>query len=58
MLNAGAGLAANLRAEAVLVRHFARPRISDYLRITVGTNTQTDFLLAALAQCLDKARGR
>jgi hypothetical protein len=39
-----------------LVRHFATPRISDYLRITVGTNTQTDFLLAALARCLDKGR--
>jgi histidinol-phosphate aminotransferase len=49
----GAGLAASLREQAVLVRHFARPRISDYLRITVGTDTQTDVLLAALAQCLD-----
>ncbi|HEV7880783.1 histidinol-phosphate transaminase [Bradyrhizobium sp.] len=48
----GAGLAADLRARAVLVRHFANPRISDYLRITVGTNSQTDALLAALARCL------
>ena len=51
---AGAELAADLRAQAVLVRHFARPRISDYLRITVGTSAQTDVLLAALARCLDK----
>jgi histidinol-phosphate aminotransferase len=50
----GAALTADLRAHAVLVRHFAAPRIADYLRITVGTNTQTDFLLAALARCLDK----
>jgi histidinol-phosphate aminotransferase len=50
----GAALAADLRAQAILVRHFARPRISDYLRITVGTNTQTDLLLAALARCLDR----
>jgi histidinol-phosphate aminotransferase len=50
----GAALTADLRAQAVLVRHFATPRISDYLRITVGTNAQTDFLLAALARCLDK----
>ena len=49
----GAELTADLRAQAVLVRHFATPRISDYLRITVGTNTQTDILLAALARCLD-----
>jgi histidinol-phosphate aminotransferase len=52
---AGAELAAALRAQAVLVRHFAKPRISDYLRITVGTNTQTDLLLAALARCLGSA---
>jgi histidinol-phosphate aminotransferase len=50
----GAELTADLRAQSILVRHFALPRISDYLRITVGTNTQTDFLLAALARCLDK----
>jgi histidinol-phosphate aminotransferase len=53
----GAGLAAELRAQAVLVRHFAKPRISDYLRITVGTTAQTDLLLAALARCLDKGQG-
>jgi histidinol-phosphate aminotransferase len=52
----GAGLAADLRAQAVLVRHFAASRISDYLRITVGANTQTDVLLAALARCLDKGQ--
>jgi histidinol-phosphate aminotransferase len=51
----GAELTADLRAQAILVRHFAAPRISDYLRITVGTNTQTELLLAALARCLDKA---
>ena len=50
----GAELAAELRAQAVLVRHFAAPRISDYLRITVGTSTQTDLLLAALARCLER----
>jgi hypothetical protein len=32
----GAALAAALRQRAVIVRHFAAPRISDYLRITVG----------------------
>jgi histidinol-phosphate aminotransferase len=48
----GATLAAALRERAVLVRHFAAPRISDYLRITVGTGAQIDRLLAALAQIL------
>jgi len=50
----GGELAADLRAQAVLVRHFATPRISGYLRITVGTSAQTDLLLAALARCLGK----
>ena len=46
---AGAELAAGLRARAVLVRHFAKPRTAEYLRITVGTPAQTARLLAALA---------
>ena len=50
----GAGLAAALRERGVLVRHFARPRISPYLRITVGTDTQSDRLLATLADILSR----
>jgi histidinol-phosphate aminotransferase len=46
----GAALAAALRERAVLVRHFAAPRIADYLRITVGTPAQTDRLLEALRE--------
>ncbi len=45
----GAGLAAALRRRAVIVRHFAAPRISDYLRITVGTDAQIDRLLSTLS---------
>ncbi len=48
----GAKLAAALRAQGVLVRHFDRPRIADYLRITVGTPGDTDRLIAALARSL------
>lgn len=48
----GAELAAALRAQAVIVRHFGAARTADYLRITVGTPAQTDRLLAALAQIL------
>ena len=40
---------ANLREKGIIVRHFARPeRISNFLRITVGTDEQTTTLLAAL----------
>ena len=45
----GAALAAALREQAVIVRHFSAPRISDFLRITVGTDEQIDRLLSALA---------
>ncbi len=44
----GAALASALRQRAVIVRHFPAPRISDYLRITVGTDEQIDRLLSAL----------
>lgn len=45
----GAGLAQALRERRVLVRHFAQPeRIAPFLRISVGTDAQTDALLAAL----------
>ncbi|WP_428377681.1 histidinol-phosphate transaminase [Lichenicoccus sp.] len=50
----GAELALALRERRVLVRHFARPRISAYLRITVGTDAQSDRLLAALADILSR----
>ena len=45
----GAALAAALREQAVIVRHFSAPRISGYLRITVGTDEQIDRLLSALS---------
>jgi histidinol-phosphate aminotransferase len=46
---AGAALAQALREKAILVRHFAKPaRISDFLRITVGTPEQCAALINAL----------
>ena len=48
----GAELAVALRERAVIVRHFSAPRISDYLRITVGTDEQIDRLLSALSDIL------
>jgi histidinol-phosphate aminotransferase len=47
---AGAELAAALRARAVLVRHFAKPRAADYLRITVGRPADSARLMAALKE--------
>lgn len=51
----GAALAEALRERAILVRHFDKPRISDYLRITVGTERQTLQLLDALRSVLHGA---
>ncbi len=46
--HAGAEIAAALRRDAILVRHFATPRIADYVRITVGTDEQCAALLDVL----------
>jgi histidinol-phosphate aminotransferase len=49
----GAELAAKLREKNVVVRHFKKPqRISDYLRITIGTDAQTKQLIDAFAEIL------
>jgi histidinol-phosphate aminotransferase len=45
----GADLAARLRQHAILVRHFGKPRIADFLRITVGTEEQCSRLIAVAA---------
>ena len=39
-----------LRERGILVRRFDRPRIRDYLRITVGTDGEMDALTAALKE--------
>jgi histidinol-phosphate aminotransferase len=46
--HSGAELAAKLRQRGVLVRHFRKPRIEDFLRITVGTEDQCSSLIAAV----------
>ena len=46
----GRGSGRALRQRAMIVRHFAAPRISDYLRITVGSTGQIEKLLAALGE--------
>lgn len=41
-----------LREKQVIVRYFDKPRINEYLRITVGTEVQCEALLAALKEFL------
>jgi histidinol-phosphate aminotransferase len=48
----GAELFAQLRGRGVLVRHFGKPRIADFLRITVGTEDECSRLIAELRSLL------
>jgi histidinol-phosphate aminotransferase len=53
----GADLAAKLRQHGVLVRHFGKTRIKDFLRITVGTEDQCSRLVAVTSSLVAAARG-
>jgi histidinol-phosphate aminotransferase len=50
-------LAAQLRAREIFVRHFNAPRIDQYLRITIGTDSECETLIAALCGLLAKPTG-
>jgi histidinol-phosphate aminotransferase len=45
-----AELAAKLREQSIIVRYFNKPRISEYLRISVGNEQEVAALLAAIKQ--------
>jgi histidinol-phosphate aminotransferase len=45
-----------LKERGVLVRHFTRPEICDYNRITIGTREQMQILLDTLKTVLEEAR--
>jgi histidinol-phosphate aminotransferase len=46
-------LAARLRERSIIVRHFNQPRIEQFLRITIGTDQQSECLCEALAAILE-----
>ena len=46
--HSGAELATGLRSRAIIVRHFPKDRIADYLRISIGTEADCDRLVDAL----------
>jgi len=52
----GEALMAKLRERGIIVRHFRRPRIKDYLRITIGTEDQCERLVAALSEIVGNRR--
>ena len=50
----GAVLYEKLRARGVLVRHFTKPEIADFNRITIGTRAQMDRLLTEVRAILEE----
>lgn len=50
----GERLFKELRERKIYVRYWNKPRIDDYLRITIGTEEQMDILLSALREILSE----
>lgn len=50
-------LAASLRAQHIIVRHFRLPRIEQFLRITIGTEAECQALVDALRSVLGETGG-
>jgi len=48
-----AQLFAQLREKKILVRYFSKPRIDQYLRISIGTQQQCEALLVALREIIE-----
>lgn len=42
----------SLRERGILVRHFNKPRIDNYLRISIGTDKEMDFLIENLKEII------
>jgi histidinol-phosphate aminotransferase len=53
--HAGVKLYQALRDRGIIVRHFKSVRIEEFLRITIGTDDQTNELVAALKTILASA---
>ena len=49
----GRELYEKLKDRGILVRHFANPRICDYIRMTIGTDEQMALCLAAIRDILE-----
>ena len=52
----GGALYQKLKARGVLIRHFAKPEIADFNRITIGTRQQMDILLDNIRAILEEVK--
>ncbi len=52
----GGALYKALKARGVLVRHFNKPRIADYIRVTVGSREQMDTFIARVKEILEEVK--
>jgi histidinol-phosphate aminotransferase len=52
----GAELFAALRGRGILVRHFNKDRISDFLRVSIGTDQEMDAFLNACKDILSGSK--
>lgn len=52
----GAALFAGLRERGILVRHWNRGRIADFLRVSIGTDAEMDEFLSAVRQIAGKGK--
>ena len=50
----GGDLYKKLKDRGILVRHFSNPRISDYIRVTIGTDEQMAVCIAAIGAILEE----
>ena len=48
----GRELYERLKERGVLVRHFAKPRIDDYIRVTIGTKPQMDEFIYVMSEVI------
>lgn len=53
----GKNLYLKLKENGILVRHFDKERIKDYLRITVGTRQQNEALILSLRRIIENENG-
>lgn len=53
----GEQLYLELKRRGILIRHFGTPAITDFNRITIGTDAEMDAFLTALGGILEKAGG-